>query len=412
MTITKTPEHIGFVNPLTVAPESTRSERLRYDRLGTAVSHSAEPAREWERRFWDEPVDGLSEREAAEELAVYYLLKTATKALGARTYESRQMWADRFTDASIERFGSPDPDIARSLNDNPNLLDDDTSTLLSELGQVIEEKYNDVFKMLDASSVPDVLDAGAIADYFESTLGLLIANHDANWSEWKIVRDPDRDSLVVYPDKREIVIGMKRAAVSKLELRGLVAHEVLGHAQRALNGYKISEQFGKGLPGNMDIEEGIACAIEYAVTGKIPQKIVDRYTDIALALGMIDGRKHSRSEVIDNALKRANEMNANKPLELQQSSEVIEAEVYKNVNRIYRGTSGDEIVGVFTKDHVYYSGFIAFCEYIKGLCESDMPIEQVYDYIMQARFNPLDTQHVDELENVTKAIQYSQGKKI
>lgn len=53
---------------------------------------------------------------------------------------------------------------------------------------------------------------------------------------------------------------------------------------------------------------------------------------------------------------------------------------------------------MFTKDHVYYSGYLDYCQYLKDQRASGKTMEEIYDYVMQARFNPLNQAHLDELE--------------
>lgn len=362
----KTPEHIGFVDPLTVSPDSARAPELQYELLRPYADSRQHAAKEWDAVLWNELENGVAEEKAARELATHYLLQTAIRLSEADNNADRAQWSDRLTTASQELFGAPDPDAARSLfvTNTKNLVEaataanvdralidsyqsltgaiqvgdtltapevdkNDTEQLRQEMQAVIEARYTAAFAALELDTLTDSIDAAGIADAFDRTLKALAETYDESWSEWKVVRKEGADSLAVHATKREISVGKNRAAVSKNELKALLAHEILTHALGALNGYKLSQPLGDGLPGFLDIEEGMGVFNEYAVTGALSDKVADRYTDIALAMGQIDGHMHTRQELITLALTRAHVRNEAQPDGLKLPDDVIEAEVYK-----------------------------------------------------------------------------------
>jgi len=64
-----------------------------------------------------------------------------------------------------------------------------------------------------------------------------------------------------------------------------------------------------------------------------------------------------------------------------------------HVNRVYRGSLGNEIVGVNTKDIAYFQGFMKMANYVFEQRENGVPMEAIYDYIMSGCFDPTEETH-------------------
>jgi hypothetical protein len=88
------------------------------------------------------------------------------------------------------------------------------------------------------------------------------------------------------------------------------------------------------------------------------------------------------------------------PKVLQKKVHVSQKEALIHVNRIYRGSPGGEYSGVFTKDHVYFKGMIEMSRYIAEKIGQGADMGQLFDYLMQGKFNPLDNVQVDYLEGL------------
>lgn len=179
--------------------------------------------------------------------------------------------------------------------------------------------------------------------------------------------------------------------MSPESMKGLFSHEVLVHALRAVNDDRAGGEFETGLPGYLDADEGLGIFVEYAATGKVPDKIIDRYVDIAYALGMIDGVQHTRQVLLNIAGERA--IRRNELSDQQKTPEEIETSLYSHVNRIYRGSRGDEHIGIYTKDIVYYVGFMKIGDFIASELEPGKPIDEIMRYLLSGRFDPSMDSH-------------------
>lgn len=426
------PKKVAVLSTITPTVESARAHKFEYRNLQSAVNDYTLQESAMQDIFWNSDEDSLDEDQSAQQLAQYFMLKSADR-LNNKTDSpiSRQLWSDRYTEASIEYYGAPNKELARKLiatqvgdilaNSRGNDVDEELSghlqqlaekfnidvgstverdapfsTAALEVGHFLDAEFSDVYDALELNEAPDRIDMSDLADRFERAVSVLAEKKDIAWAEWVVDRNDVKDQLSVMPAAKKIVVGMKRADVSPEECKGLFTHEVLLHAQKAVNGSKVSKEFGSGLPGYLDAEEGQGVFLEYAVTGKVPEKNIDRYVDISLALGMIDGKKRTRNELIDFATTRAlirNELRS----ERIPDEDVLKS-VYAHVNRIYRGSLGNEYVGVFTKDIAYHKGFLEMGEYISNELISGRSIKEIMIYLLSGKFDPTNRKHIAAIE--------------
>ena len=313
--------------------------------------------------------------------------------------EVRQKWADEFTKKSIEVYGQPDAEVASDIlrNGIENFYEKYEHIRVG-IAEYLDKKYPGLFDELDLDSEKGELDAMQIAETFKKGLDLLKQN-DGDWQDWEVVIT-DGSTITVY-DKR-IEIGQNMAPKSPLEVKKFFAHEVLRHAQGRINGSKADKLLGNGLPDSTGAEEGFAVLFGYAVSGIRPDNIVYKYCDIAAALGQIeigDGSfpKLSRRMLAEAVTRRERSINPD------IDNEKILNKAYEQVNRIFRGTPGnDEVSGVFTKDIVYFKGFVDSLEYIEREIANGKSIEKVMDYVMLGRFDPNNLEHVRYVESIIK----------
>ena len=431
--LSPTPKKVLVLNAIKPTTESARSERLEYAGLTKAAATYAVDDKLRQETFWNSPDDSLEERQAAQQLALQYMLMGSAKLNNeAVRSESKQLWSERYSEASSEIYGSPEAAVAKDIltsqvnnlvsqayeqGVDPALLNhflDSAQAYGLELGEgksveapfsdeakgfrgVLEARFSQAFDALELETAPKRIEMEDLAKRFDGALSVLADKNDTSWSEWQVGRIEDKDQLSADSGKKIISVGMKRASVSAGQAKGLFAHEVLVHAQRAVNGSKLSKELASGLPGYLDAEEGLGVFFEYAITGEVPDKVVDRYADIALALGKIDDQPHARSELLDFAMTRALIRNELEDAELRKSDEDIKKEVYAHVNRIYRGSLGDEHVGVFTKDISYYEGLLLIGGYISAQIEAGASFDTVFDYLVSGKFDPTNAQHAASL---------------
>ncbi len=239
---------------------------------------------------------------------------------------------------------------------------------------------------------------------FESALDWLTQNDDGSWSEFSIL-ETDGTNLSVLASSKIIKIGMRRIPASSQETRGLVAHELLVHALRAKNGSKTNDKkLGSGLAGYLSAEEGLGILAEEAVTGKQPEKAHDRYVDIALALGTLDGIQKNRHQLFKISFARQMVRLHATGTPYEADIPALERKVWAHVDRIYRGSKGDDAnfrQAIFTKDIAYYVGYKKMAAYITSQLEAGKTASEVFDYLSQCMFDPLNPKHIERLERAT-----------
>jgi hypothetical protein len=397
----KAPE-ILILRALTPTADSITSEHLKYANLEPTLALHAPTLRGREEEFWNAEADSLDEQDAARELAKYYML-LGLRALNDpfATEESKQLWSDRYTQAGSELFGVPDGEVARQLlSDREKGVESlPFQEAARQVSEYLNETYAPVYEALEIDNTPEYLTPEDIAERFTRAKGVLAEQYDPAWLDWEIELNEEKDSLSVIASEKKIVIGQKRALLESAKLKGLFSHEILKHAQSAINGAKKSEMLGAGLPGYLDAEEGQGVFMEYAVNGELSEKNIDRYVDIAYAMGLIDGAEHTRAELLDLAMERAIERSMTRG-EVKDSEE-IKKEVYAHVNRIYRGSLGDNHVAIFPKDISYHQGFVETGKYIDDQLQSGKPIKEIMEYLCSGKFDPSNEAHVKYLEKLS-----------
>lgn len=420
------------LGPITPSPESAREQLLEYPNLTKATERQKPFLHDRIATFFAAKEGSVEESRAAQQLAAQYMLLTAHRLQGdAQVRGSEQLWSDRYTQASSELYGAPEGDTVRDLATTQ------VSTLISQArsggvdpqlieyfrqqneslgvttrehlestkpfevsaamtGEYIKETYRLAIAALDLDEdTKSFFEPESMAARFEATLAVLARQYDPSWAEWGVERDDSKDQLVVVVGKKKIKVGMRRAPVRAEQMKGLFAHEILVHAQRAINGSKADDKrLERGLPGYLDAEEGLGIFFEYAITGTVPEKNIDRYVDIGIALGMIDGERKSRQQILEFAHARAHIRNELLPIGDRKTNEQIEQEVYAHVNRIYRGSLGNEYIGIFTKDIAYLVGFIKVGTYIESELTTGKPINEIIEYLLQGKFDPTNQKHL------------------
>lgn len=417
----KTP-NVLILKPIAPSAESSRQGVLKYDKLDEYNTKNSKHEYARLNEIWDAEDGSLDEDAAVRQLANQYLVATAAIINTVQKPGSIDLWSNRYTDASRELLGEPDAEYAKQLlrAQAADILQTTSGeqaeykAQLTGMGievdntkherefenaaeQVCEyymQKYSAVFDtLMDGLNDDDVVTANDVYERFGRALEVLDEMDEA-WREWKVERNDDGNQLSVAAGDKKIIVGMKRADMSAKKLRGLFGHEALVHALRGKNGSTVSKELGTGLPGYLDAEEGLGVFVEYAVTGEVPEKNVDRYTDMALALGQIDGRMRTREELLEYAMVREKLRNSSRTTD-KKTDEALEADVYAHVNRIYRGTRGDEHVGVFTKDVSYHKGFMLMGQYIQDQLASGKSINDVMEFVLQGKFDPTNDRHLE-----------------
>lgn len=404
-------KHLDAIRPPLDIPDVAT---FSYPKLGEVVQAN------YRRQF--ESADDVFERYDADHeealdlrLSHEYLLISALKLQEAATDEERQLWSERYTAASVANYGQPDVNEAAVIaaQELPLFIDAARrSNLPADALELLIDSYTSLARMYDSESsrfdYDDVL--GRVNDYLianypavrkalsgndDQVLGFIEINRrfdkglrQLGWQGWSLSNNQTAQ-MSVSPQKKTINIGKHIPDLSLKRVRALFAHEVLTHAQRAENGAKIDINLRYGLPGYVTSEEGLGMVLESAVEGVLPHRVGDRYVDITLALGLSQQPALSRFELFRLTMARM-------LLRLGSAAEAAERTVmrriaWQHVNRIYRGSLGNEFVGVFTKDIAYYEGFKRMIAYLARYEGSDF--DTALEFALSGKFDPTNPAH-------------------
>ena len=353
-----------------------------------------------------------------------YFPAITLKIQEATTRDEQQRWSNRLTALSVEQFGRPD-EVAverliasellhlQSLRRRSSLPTDvsrpvialyerlvsstkadatvpplsQQATLLAHLKAYLDATYRDGFAVLDEYADQPYLSADEIAAVYQEMVDRLSLKR---WAlrEWKVVRT-NSSQMAVNPRQKIIQVGRFLPSLSPLRAKSLFTHEVLVHAQRSVRGLLVTSKLAYGLPGYRQAEEGLGSLMEAAIEGRLPQRIADRYIDIALALGYGGLPQLTRQQIftIAYARTRLRQSAAHVPV----SDDLTRRATWQHVNRIYRGTLGNDIVGVITKDQIYYAGYIEMATYLSRY-KSDM-LPRAIDFVLSGKIDPTSPEH-------------------
>lgn len=357
------------------------------------------------------------------------LLVIAHRLQQATSAKDKQLWSARYTKASIKLFGKPSLREVSWLAANELKKFEDVAQLMGEYYQFIEPiieeyqllaklkpstvntsledrfhtalhatrhhfltAYQPLLALFDEYADQPVLNVAEVKRVFTAALAQL-RQEDPYWNEWD-VQWSDSATLSVSSFDKRINIGKYRTPIPFEDVRGLFAHEVLVHAQRAVNGTKLDEELSYGLPGYLNAEEGLGVLVESAVNGFVPDKVKDRYLDIAMALGHAYRPPMTRPELFAISFSRLvvrAVARGDKDIDLAQ----LRQAAWAHVNRIYRGTLGNGYVAVFTKDIAYFNGLRKIARHIDKRLTQGMPIERQLGYMLAGKFDPELYSHSD-----------------
>lgn len=428
---------VNVLEAISPVNSGTGEEVLAYEGLTAAVEKYKPTNSQRSAAVWDSELGSLEELSKARQLASEYLLRTSEKVVNSHE-GNRDLWADRFTQAASELYGEPEQaEATRLITSEYDLLvglegkvgisqqplqflidtygpivesysaeaeQQETKTneerekqAIRQYGEVMKDKYQLLFDLVDNAN-KDEFSADDLQSLFNESLEWLKKNDDPEWGEWA-VELKDGTSLSVNAATRKIKIANRRESASVKDTRGLIAHELLVHGLRAMNGYKTGDKkLATGLSGYLDSEEGLGILAEAAINGELPDKAYDRYVDIAFALGHIDGVQRTRQELFEISYARQ-QIRA----ELRGDNTSIDSlvpRVWSHIDRIFRGSPGDTLgtrQAIFTKDIAYYVGYKQMARYITQQLDNGKSAKDVFTYISQAKFDPTNPKHVERL---------------
>ena len=416
-------------------PSSNDQASLVYPNLVTKATEAEQKENQLWREFNATSEGSIIEEDRARALARGYLVLTSLQLQRTKP-ENQEAVSDRFTTATTELSGTPDEnEVKRILNvkineftgykTNPNVdqarlkrtldfyIDDrrvpdtqshessETDPGIAEgakiLAEATEQKFKDdltVFNAIDTNGKDVTAEEASV--YFQKGLELL-GKEDSAWKEWKLVISDGSAGLSSNARKKVVEMGRKRKDFEPLEVKAKFMHEFLVHSQRAINGAKLGDQMMEfGLPNFLGGEEGITTLIELGVLGEPGPARTDKYCDFAFALGMLGDKPVSRPELhsiyVDRAIVRKQAVGE------EVDEDKIKALGWKSVNRMYKGSLGNEVVGVNTVDLAYHNGFIKVGKFVKDALESGKRPSELLDYLLKGKFDPTNPRHVEYVD--------------
>jgi hypothetical protein len=437
MSETKIP-NIKYIEVLKADNTGMSAPVLEYSELDEVVqSYEADEAKRLE-AFWEAEPNTVEELAKARQLGFMYMVATADKVVSSAP-ESRDIWADRFTNASIELFGGPDKNeavqlIARQksmyedLTENPDVSQDalqlitetysnvaegatvefdiefesDREHVTSKLKEVLETRYAKVLSLVDDSD-KEVFDQPDLIKLFSDAISTMEEMDGEAWKNWKAVTTKKGTNISTNGGAEEIQIPKRRSPVPATEAKKLLAHELLTHGLRAKNGKLTgNKRMAKGFPSYGDSEEGLAILMGSAGSdGEISDLVINHYIDIALAIGTTGATPKKRTEMYDLVYAR-------NLVKAQASNETVDEDALRArtssyVDRLYSGP-GDDIgtrQAVNTMDVYYYVGLKKMTGYIKDQLGDGKNIEDIFDFIMKGKFDPTNKTDAQVVESLT-----------
>lgn len=401
--------------------------KIQYTQLDEHADTALAEENQRMKLFWEAEPGSVEEEQLARRAAIGYFVLTGAQ-LQRTGGSEQQKSSEHFTEASIELYGQPEKEEILNIaaaelvyfkslvgkegvdqerldrvigyykqqvgNTNVEGQDDDLETqkAVETFKNVIESKYKDALAIFDeASEGQEAIQPEKGKSLVEKSLEVLAESNPA-WKDWTAVLTQDASWS---ENRRDKTIGIGRKAKDPKFLKSTVAHEIFVHVQRSINGEKIDNKLRLGLPGFLDSEEGLAVFVANAVRGVDSDRAKDFYLDTATAIGLLGQPEIPRAEM-QKIYKDRLIIRAQAAGKTSDETE-IDDKAWGYVNRIYRGSLGNEVVGVNTKDISYYHGLIKITNYIKQKLSEGVDPEKLFDYMSAAPFDPTNPRHVEHM---------------
>lgn len=404
------------------------SPTIEYPNLSIFAAGASQAEAALWREFIATETDSLEEDERARALARGYLVLTSYQ-LQQAAERHRPAVSQRFTEATMELYGAPQPTAARQILINqieelskaaarpgvdhqrlmrlliifniqtgPYRADELTAEnqaykrVFSGINQALQERYGralSVFDDIDADQ--DCLSGEQLKQLFEKA-NYVLAETDPAWQSYGFDL-VDKESCQFNEATSNVEIG--RFGKYRLERAvKLYLEEVLVHQQRRNNGASTGNRLlAIGMRGNGETEEGLAKVFQVAMGEKLNQKTEDLYLDTALALGTFGQPPLNRAQIasiyFDRSLLRT--QIKGKPVDLAR----LYHNAWRHANRIFRGSLGNEHIAVNTKDIGYYAGFLKMREYIRRQLDAGVDTLKLIDFLLGGKFDPTDRAQVE-----------------
>ncbi|MCB9810578.1 MAG: DUF1704 domain-containing protein [Candidatus Nomurabacteria bacterium] len=284
------------------------------------------------------------------------------------------------TEASKQIYGAPDEEIMRRALAA-------TLYVAERHNFALSEKWNDLADYFEVeadgsdieykpSDVQNYLTIDELVEFFKKALV------EKN-IPWQVQVDSTVLVITLSYGRKSVLIPETRK-VTKTEAGALVEHEINVHLARHYNGLKsplllLSVGLGQYLKG----EEGLATYRQSFIDKSMPGTI--NYFNTCLIMGLYPKQKFNFRQIF-NLSKEYYEM-------LGVSKERILDESWKRCMRTFRGTTGQSAGEAFTRDLIYFSGYLG----VKDLIESPDP--EVERFLV-GKYDPTNQDHIDILNQL------------
>lgn len=420
--------------------EAFRGSKIEGDRLlYPRLPELAAKAYETERALWDAlpgtEAGSMEEAYVLNNVQIGRLVLTAHQLSEMSPHDDRrQALSDKFTALSQELYGTPDPEYAAGIARgyiatyenyvaDPEVSEEhlqvvlghfddqlsetslghqplpDIRTNMPELGTALAAMFRDPLHVFeDTKDQKEPVDADEILRLYAEANSIL-ADQNPIWGDASVVL---AEGSSMSSDSRSLQVKIGRKGnYSGQRVFGLYIHENLIHLQKALNGrVRGSEPLRYGTPGYLAAEEGQALYFDAATGTRIGEQYQDYYLNIAMALGDFGRSPMKRIEFekyYTSKLIVAQQLRGARP----DTREQAHKKALRHAKRIYRGTLGNDVTGINTRDSSYQRGLQdVIAPYIDRQITIGESPRAIISYMLQGKFDPtkqLDRQHVASL---------------
>ncbi len=247
-------------------------------------------------------------------------------------------------------------------------------------------------EMTQIESISSADDIELITSIKSVKVAVAMSLNKANIYDWKVITNHNpygsfkvlpREKKILIPNEQILRARKGERSLTKKRLQALIAHEVMTHVVRCVNGgqtpFKLL-QFG--LAGYLPGEEGIALLREQEVMGATDYASQNIFFALGVAYGLDrDGQKRTFMETFKilhdyfYVIKGLSGINS-------------KYKAYATTYRLYRASTGTGTAVVMTKDCAYRQGNIA----IHALLKKNPERKQWFDI---GKFDPTNEHHVD-----------------
>lgn len=208
--------------------------------------------------------------------------------------------------------------------------------------------------------------------------------------DWNTYIDPTSSNRYVYINHTEkLVVIPKERTITEAHLKALVRHEVGVHIKRRTEAEKSKFRLlTRGLARYIKGEEGLSKYEELQVYPQAFRPTLEIYLGIALIRGL-DGKQRNFREMFNFFVHYFT-------LYSQWEPQInIEDMAYNRTEKLFRGTSGQSTGVCFTKDLVYFDGYLAIKDILKhDKKEAERMYAGKYDPSNQSHRRILDGLHI------------------